>query len=406
MTAATAPAEPFISARLVAGLVAVSALAFLVFFVLLAYAPELRNESDGGTHVLSRSAVGFAALRQLMGDTGIPVTVDRGAVPHDSLRAALTVLTPGPDNTSKEIRALRFQETTLIILPKWLVMGDPLQRDRVMKVGLLPAKSVSDLLKSLSATTAIAHATGTDTPPFKNIWANAKIFLSPRMAPVESLQTLLGPDWEPVVASGKGALLARLSGTEIYVLADPDIMNTHGLSDLATSATAMSIMRFLRIGDGPVAFDVTLNGLGRGPNLLRAMFAPPFLGATLCAILAAALFGFHAASRFGSPQPPERAFALGKQALVTNSAELIRIMRREPQMAVRYATTTRNLALQALGARRDARESEALIQVLERTDKTNFAQLAARARETETRAGLVKIAADLFRWRQRIVHAG
>jgi len=81
-------------------------------------------------------------------------------------------------------------------------------------------------------------------------------------------------------------------------------------------------------------------------------------------------------------------------------------MRREPQMAVRYATTTRNLALQALGARRDARESEALIQVLERTDKTNFAQLAARARETETRAGLVKIAADLFRWRQRIVHAG
>src|SRR6201999_1012780 len=103
-------------------------------------------------------------------------------------------------------------------------------------------------------------------------------------------------------------------------------------------------------------------GLGEEPSLLRAMFSPPFLGATLCAILAALLIGFHGAVRFGAPQRAKEAYARGKTALVGNAAELIRMLHREPRMASRYAQTTRNLPVRALGVRRklEADEAEAL----------------------------------------------
>ncbi|HEY2445510.1 MAG TPA: hypothetical protein VGI20_07215 [Rhizomicrobium sp.] len=394
-----------IPVQLVLGLVFAGSLAFVAFFALLAYAPDFREDTDAGAHAISRSAIGFAALRFLLEDTGSPVVIDRGTLRHDQVAPAITILMPGPENTRAEMEAFVNQEPRLIILPKWLSFSDPIQRGQVVKIGLFGERSITALLKSLSPGSSIARAHGETSPSLRIAWPDADIVVPRGLARIDSLQTLHGSDWEPILVSrGGGAVFARLRFSEVYVLADPDLMNTHGLHDLPTAAMALSMVRFAAIGSGPVVFDTTLNGFRRNPSLLRDIFAPPFLGATLCAVLAAMLLGFHALSQFGSPEAPARAFALGKAALVANSAELIRVMHREPQMALRYALATRNLALAAVGARRDATEGDALIAALERRGGASFAQLLSRARATGTRADLVECAGELFRWRQRISH--
>jgi hypothetical protein len=192
----------------------------------------------------------------------------------------------------------------------------------------------------------------------------------------------------------------------VYVLADPDLMNTQGIHDLPTAAFALSVINAIRKGDSPVAFDVTLNGLRRGPSLLRAIFAPPFLGATLCAILVAALIGFHAAARFGSPPPSLPVYARGKEALAANAADMIRLLRREPHMAVRYALTTRNLVLNALGLKRQSELPEISDPLLarEREVGSSYATLLAEAKQVNNRAELVTLARKLSAWKEEMLH--
>ncbi len=76
-------------------------------------------------------------------------------------------------------------------------------------------------------------------------------------------------------------------------------------------------------------FDVTLNGYKLERNPLRLMFDPPFLAVTLCFAAALALAGLQTAFRFGPVRRPSRVFALGKEALTDNSAQLIRLAGRE-----------------------------------------------------------------------------
>jgi len=177
------------------------------------------------------------------------------------------------------------------------------------------------------------------------------------------------------------------------------------LADLPTAALALSIVEQLRPTDGTVVFDVTLNGIHTTPSLLRKVFEPPFLGATLCAILAALLMGFHATVRFGTPQAPPPAYARGKAALVSNAADMIRMLKREPRMAQRYAQTTRGLVLRALGVRRsmDASEADALFQNF--GESRNWPELQREAGQVSNRAQLVGLAQKFYEWRRGIFHA-
>jgi hypothetical protein len=395
---------PLAPLKLVIGIALMGVLSFFAFFALLAYAPEFRDDNDGGAHALSKSAIGFAALRIFLEDADIPAAVDRGAL-HRHNRLSLTVQTPGADTSGADLYALNYLEPRLVILPKWIAVGDPLTRGRVMKSGLISTGSVAELLTSFSATSRLKRMKGATAPQLRIARPDTDIVTPDKLQPIDSLQTLQGPDWVPIIVSARGgAVLARLKSSHVYVLADPDLMNTHGLHDLRTAALALSIIEQLRLGDGLVGLDVTLNGFRRGPNLLRDIFAPPFLGATLCAIFATLLLALHAASRFGSPIPAPRTFALGKRALVENTAQLIRMMRREPQMAARYAALTRNLVLQTVSSRRDAQDAQRLMTALERDRGPGYDDALANARAANNNLDLMKSAGEVFRWRQRMTN--
>jgi hypothetical protein len=399
-------AVPVFSPLVGLALTAVGALSLLFYLVFSAYAPDYAGEGDARTNALSRSAVGFAGLVSFLRLQGVPVLLSRGLESEEYERASLVILTPSLDNTGAEIQAVTDLEPKLIILPKWLAAPDPVQRGWVRNSGLLRADAIAErLLRSESQSSAVSQAAGAVPVTLHNGFGGTEA----TPAPIESLQTISGDDWIGYVTDQANRLIvARLEGTETYVLSDPDLMNTHGLSDLATARAAAAIIQDIRAGDGPVVFDLTLSGYRRSPNLLRLAFEPPLLGATLCALLAALLMGVHASVRFGAPLEGRRTLALGKQALADNSAALINMVGREHRIAPRYAAAIRRRVARIVGVPHDTRDEE-LNELLDRLRRRNdtaqpIAKLMAEARDARDASDALRVARKLHRWRRSMIH--
>lgn len=401
------PVEPTaFSARTVIALLIAGVFAFSAFMVLNAYAPDLRDGSDGGGHALSKSGIGFAGVVRLLKAIGDPVVVSRD--PHARRTSTgLLVLTPTPMSNTDDLTEMTTAGPTLVVLPKWEAMPDSSNPGWVIAAGVLPPEMVSQLLAKRFGSVTIARDAG-PAPVRLSGLADGDLVTGP----VDQLQTISGGDGLiPIVRDGRGrTILAGTADSRAFVLSDPDLINTHGMKDLATARAATAIVQRLRKADGPIIFDVTLDGFSRSRNLPKLAFAPPFLGATLCLAAAALLTALQALARFGAPLRAGRAIALGKQALADNSAGLIRMARREPRMAARYLELTRKAVAEALGAqsaggaRLTDRELNAVLdRQAERLDaKHRLAALSAEAETVNDRAGLMRLARDLYAWRMEM----
>ena len=132
------------------------------------------------------------------------------------------------------------------------------------------------------------------------------------------------PGWKAGGLSTRpgAVVLASIGGGKMYALSDPDLINNHGLADQTNRAAAGLFVISAVAPQGPVFFDVTLNGFERTRSILKLMLEPPFLGATLCALAAALMMMWHAVSRYGAPRRAVRELAMGKQVLADNQAGL------------------------------------------------------------------------------------
>lgn len=395
----------FMSGRLAIVLVLISGLSLLGLMLLFAYAPELRSDSSNGGDTLSRSAIGYAGLKELLALSGVPTELDRGPLARADTRPSLVILTPVPGTSARDLSIYDYRAPTLIILPKWLVQAQELREDWVTKSGNLPESMVEVIVGGIAprATLVVKRGSARNIQVIPGTSTGLPAFTVPR---VEELRSIAGVK-SLMVAVHYGSVLAMTSrkGQPVYILSDPDLMNDHGLSDPATARAALAIIARLRRGTGPVRFDVTLNGFGRDPSLLHALFQTPLLGATLCFLLAALLIGWHAVSRFGAPIAPGQVFARGKTMLAANTADLLRMMGREGAMAARYVLSARDMALARLGARRaSAPEQDELLAIIERGNglAVTYAELAHEAQSARNGADLQRIAAKAYAWRKGI----
>ncbi len=382
----------------------VGVVAFAALVVLLAYAPELRGGDDGGAQALSRSAVGFAGIAEALRLSGEPAVVNRAALPAGR-RSGLLVVTPTASTSRQAIEALSFGGPVLVVLPKWLTSPDRTHRGWVRK-----AEKIDPTLfdgASIAGEAALARRAGVTAPA---LHATAAPFASGAtftVGPVDRLQVITERRLIPVLTDAAGGvILARDPKEALYILSDPDLMNTQGVRDIRTLATGLAILRALRAEDGPVIFDVRLNGLGRERSVLRLLLEPPFLGVTLCLAAAAALAGVQALFRFGPVRRGGRALPLGKRALVDNTAALVRLGGREHQLGGRYADLTADLAARAVGAPRGL-GGAALADFLDRLGArrrlpTPFSDLERDARVTPNAARLVAAAEQLHSWRLQL----
>lgn len=402
--AAAAERTATFSPKVVAAVVAVAVFAFSAFAVLSAYAPDLRNGADGRAHALSSSAIGYAGVVKLLEARGVPVVVSRSP-PHPGAEQPLTVLTPGRGADAADLARFTASRPLLIVLPKWDAAMDARHPGWVRKIGTAAdSKGATALLKTWSKTTSLSQRKGVSRPALHGTGETFARGTYLPLAGVDRLQSLSGPGWVPLLADETGAIvLARARGKDVYVLSDPDLLNTQGIGQLDNARAALAILDALRPDRG-VAFDVTLAGFERGRSLAKLMFEPPLLAATLCALAAGLLMAFHAFARFGPVPPQARAFALGKRALVDNSAGLIRMAGKEAELAPAYAALTEAAVARAAGGDRVGADPGRWLDRMARARRTTDERevLAAEAGRAKTSGDLKAVAAKLYQWRREM----
>lgn len=384
--------------RLMLLLVALGILAFALSLVLGAYAPSLKSGKDGGTHAMSNAAIGFSGLVRLAEATGRGPRLVRTANGLDS--EELAVVSP-PDGAVPldDILAARGPRATLIVLPKWAAKARDVPKGWVSIDGLKDVSQIANVLAPDYEITVKRRRSDRRA-------LQGRSFLSPAIEGLrepEIVQTIDGENMEPILVDSRGAtVLGKIGGEgNLYLLADPDLLNNHAMVDRAQAAAALRLLDELNsTGSESILFDLTANGFGGTRNPLQLLFGPPFVGVTLVIFVALLLAGWQALTRFGAPRLPVRSIGFGKAVLVENSAALIRKAKRETTLGRRYVDLIREQAahLFHLPGPLPASEMDALLDGL-RPDRP-FSDLANAIDTARTRHELTVAARALNRWLQ------
>ena len=392
-------ADGAFNARTMLLITAIGALAFIAMLVLGAYAPDLRSGRNGGSHALSNGATGFSGIVKLVQETGRNPLIVRSD--PDLQSEDLTVISPEHGWTDlSEVLGRRGARATLLVLPKWDAAPDKQRPGWVRVSGLLPAADPARTLYPATPFTIAREKTHGE--PLRTLAAGAPDelqFLAPSV-----LQTVGSKDIEPLIVNARGAIvLGKLKRGQFYILADPDLLNNHGMGDERQARAALALLDFLNsTGATAIRFDVTTNGLGRSRSPLKLAFDAPFLAVTLTIFAAMLLAGWQALVRFGPVRRPERAIAFGKAALVDNSAALIRKAGREAHLGGRYVDVARDraVALFRLPPSLDSQTLESRLEAL--NPRRSFAATAQAAEQARNREELLGAAQSLNVWLEEV----
>lgn len=330
-------------------MIGIGTLAFIAIFALLAWSPDLARKNFAGEHPYSKSALGYAGLISLLEADGHTVKISRleSSLTYAEGLLVITVPEYGFHRAVEDMEIGYVSEPALYVLPKWSGYADREKPSWEKDTFLLDRQSVESIAQEFDSDLRIwrLRNPGKLSTPFGNVEPTFD----------NKMQVIESDSLESVIARPGGTLLAKLPGREIYVLSDPDFLNTFGLSSRENARTALELFDYLLIyseyldafPDRTITFDATLHGFARSESLLRAIFDKPFLGATLVAFATMLLIMWAAFIRFGPPLPETRVMAFGKKALAESSAGLVSMARREGQMATPYLQATeRNLARQ------------------------------------------------------------
>ncbi|MDE2042790.1 MAG: hypothetical protein KGJ05_06940, partial [Alphaproteobacteria bacterium] len=326
----TEKAQPF-KAGLLLGLVGVALAALIAFVFLNSYVPPMPEAGNGGNHALSPSANGFAGLVALETALGRAPAIARTDADLDT--DGLLVLTP-EELQSGDLETLlnnRAGRPTLIVLPKEVVALNPLHKGWTVRLDNMSTANIAKILAK-RGTFKIVRLRTTATAKFRGDAKPVMVFNN-----MPDVQTIAGrnSDGDPLVPiftddinihdlKQDHAIIAGI-GNNVFVLADPDLLNNAGIADPQRAYAAVRFLDELSPPDHPqITFDVTLNGFGRARSLIDVLVRPPFLALTLCLIVAGIMALLSGLMRFGPPLAEARSIPPGKRGLVDNIAAMLR----------------------------------------------------------------------------------
>lgn len=323
-------------------MISVGLVAFVAIFALLAWAPDIASKNRAGQHPYSTSALGYGGLAKLLEADGQTVNVSRLTSTLEYTDGLLVLTLPrfGLSRAAEEIDLGYVSEPALYVLPKWYGFPDRENPNWQKDTELMDTRSVESVARDFDSDLKVWRLRnpgrirtpfGTQTPKFEH-----------------KMQVIESDSLESFISMPGGTLVAKWPGREVYILSDPDLLNTFGLARRENARMTLGLIDYLKdYPSQPVVLDATLHGFERSESLLRAIFDVPFLGATMIAFATVLLIGWSAFIRFGPPATEERPLSFGKKALAESSAGLISMARREGQMAPNYAQTVqRDLAKQ------------------------------------------------------------
>ena len=396
----SAAANPF-NPRLVIGLIFAGIASFTALLLLLAYGGNIAPPRSGGrADALSVSATGFKGLSTLVQNFREVHLDETDAEWADHL----LIVTLGVHNNPGQVRSLlerRANAPTVLVLPKWVTRPNP-RRPGWVTV-LFPGLGTAGE-QLLGNGTRVSLLSG--RPPAR---VQGQELLDGVSIPVPANPQLIRGDILTPLAAlpGGGALVARVGDQPHYVIADPDLLNNHGIADPARARAALMMIERMNEGGESVDFDLTMSGPTTAtgtdaPSMLRLAFEPPFLAMTLALVIAALLAGYYGAHRFGPVRREERAIAFGKAALVENSAGLIRLAGREARLGGAYAEVVRQEVARRTSAPAwlQGEKLDAYLDKFGKGAQPRFTELAERLQYADDRHDLMTAARSLHQWKK------
>jgi hypothetical protein len=401
-------AEPVFSSRLLVVWIAGAVVAFAIALYFIG-GGELGGPESIGANTFSRSAIGHAGIAEVLKELGIPVVKSRSTsleklAPGGVLVIAEPLQTP---QNEMAITAMLKARAVLLVLPKWT--GLP-SLDKPGWVGKVDAGSATDARWILNLAAPGGDVTRANSAV---TWTTNTLKITPRLdLPVQLMST---NRLRPIIAAKEGMLIGELSDQthKVWVLADPDVIDNHGLADPGNAALAVALFTSLRSGESSVVFDETVHGLTvQTMGALALLFRFPFVVATLQGLLAVALLLWATLGRFGAPRTAPPTLSAGREGLLQNMAKLVEFTGHQDVMLKRYVQeTVRDVAV-TLHAPREL-SGAPLIAWLKRVglargvtidcEATLQRAVEGGASGGQSLSALVRLARDIHQWKGEIV---
>lgn len=386
------------------------ALVSLVASAALGIFADVFEVPSHGADAFSRSAIGHHAFVELVRALGRDVVVSRARTAERGAGAVVILAEPlvgpaGLDERSREVirDVLARARGVLLVLPKRMGYPDQLRPSWLGGATLAPSAIAEVVLEAAGLEGAVIR------PAKGGGWEGAlphPTLTDPQLVTSTGLTSLLRAD--------AGLLVGERArpGARLIVLADPDVLATHGLGRGENAQLVAALLARLDPGGAAaVVVDETLHGHELQPSLARELLRWPLALATLQAAIALALLAWAALVRFGRARPAPQGLTPGKAFLVENTAELLRQGRHLAPAVASYWHAAKEEIVRALrppGERRAdldrsvarlaaARGREAQLAELER----RLAQLSAH-RPTEHE--VLRAALDIHAFREVMTH--
>lgn len=396
-------------------LIMLGVFSFSAYFVLAGFSDKFKTGNNGSAHVLSKSAIGFGGLMHLLQQENENISLSRTVELRREDRKYLRIVTLPQRAHETKLRDLKLNSPTLIILPKWNTKSDPKHKGWVTK-----RNNPSPDVVSKSRVDAQLNVLLDGAKMYRREIANEKISIYPRTGVVSGekdhfysfpkLQTITGDKLLPIIISDYGPILSKLKDKDIYILSDPDFLNTHGVANPDRAEFALEVLNMLseEQNTNGYVFDLTLHGFGSSQNFIKLALTPPFLSLSLCLLAVAFLIAWQAMVRFGAPIQTGRHIALGKLSLIYNAADFIKLAGRDYKMAPEYVKLTKRLAAESLHFPQGMSEEETTkrLDMYSRHAKTNisWSELEAKLSSATNAASLMQGAQKLYHWRGALPH--
>jgi hypothetical protein len=395
-------ASSIFSPRVLAGwLVAVILLfAGTVYFTLFGSPP-----APVGPSTFSISAVGYAGIADVMQRLGARVIKSRGeSLNKLDPQGVLIVAEPLANVSAQQLRALFAADRVLLVLPKWGWGPSPDTPGWIAGAAPLPVGMAKTVAQA-----AVADADVVRVPAVAT-WSKNEVGGEPSVT--DKLQLIKSARLRPVVGTADGMLIGELRTGQrrLWILADPDVMQNHGLT--ANAALAVALINALRGGAGNVVFDETVHGITDRISPFWLLFEFPFVLATALGVIAICLLLWATMGRFGVPLMPPRTLQSGKAVLIGNTAKLFEFARCQPVIVKRYIYAIIRDVARQLHAPQGMSDA-AMVEWLRRNTQARAVDIdcgtvlaSADQLTAGSRTGLARLAAmarDIFRWKREII---
>ena len=358
----------------------------------------------------SRSAIGYAGIADVMHRLGARVIKSRkDSVNQLDAAGVLVLAEPRPGVAAERMSRLMNAHTVLLVLPKWTGQESGSHRGWISAAIPLPPAT--------ARTAAQVANVDIVRVPRVTSWSHNEIGRVPVISQ-GGVQLIKSNRLRPVIGNDSGMLVGELrSGARrVWILADPDPMQNHGLADPDNAVFAVALINALRGAHGNVVFDEVIHGFeDKGGSPFRLLFEFPFVLATIQGAIAVALLLWATMRRFGAPVSPPVELPSGKRSLIEATANLLDFARHRPIIIQRYVHAIVQDVARQLHAPAGLADA-GLIDWLRRTARVRDAQVDCGTvvrRTDELAAGgrsatgpLATLARDIFRWKREVTDGG